>query len=276
MAYDDYEALAVDLVDGIATVTIDNGAVNLFDRVLYPEMARLVGELAVDDDVRVVVLCSANPSYFICHFDVALILRSAAAAGSRPAPTLIGDFHVMCERLRTMPKATIAVIEGRVGGGGSELALSCDMRFASVGRAVFNQPEVALGIIPGGSGTVRLPRLVGRGRALEAILGCDDIDAVTAEAWGWVNRALPPAELWPFVRRLATRIAGFPPLAVAEAKASVLRAEADVNRHLLDEAAAFARTLTDPRAVAAMEGFLENGGQTPGGEDRLGDLCGEL
>lgn len=276
MPYDDYEALTVDLVEGVATVTIDNGPVNLFDRVLYPEMARVVGELAADDDVRVVVLCSANPSFFIAHFDVALIVRSASSAGTRPAPTMIGDFHLMCERLRTMPKATIAVIEGRVGGGGSELALSCDMRFAAAGRAVFNQPEVALGIIPGGSGTVRLPRLVGRGRALEAILGCDDIDAVTAEAWGWVNRALPPPELWPFVRNLAGRIAGFPPVAVAEAKASVVRAEADVNRHLLDEAAAFARTLADPRATAAMEGFLANGGQTTAGEARLGELCGEL
>ena len=104
-------------------------------------------------------------------------------------------------RCGTMPKATIAVIEGRVGGGGSELALSCDMRFAGP-TAVFNQPEVALGIIPGGSGTVRLPRLIGRSRALEAILGCDDIDAATAERWGWVNRVLPTDELATFVDRL--------------------------------------------------------------------------
>ena len=169
----------------------------------------------------------------------------------------------MCEQLRQMPKATIAVIEGRVGGGGSELALSCDMRFAGP-TAVFNQPEVALGIIPGGSGTVRLPRLIGRSRALEAILGCDDIDAATAERWGWVNRVLPTDELATFVDRLAARIASFPPHAVAAAKASVVRAEPGVVEQLLAEAQAFNGTLADPPTQSAMERFLELGGQTAG------------
>lgn len=271
MAYD-FTALSVDVSNGIAVCTIDNGPVNLFDRVLFPEMAQLSIDLAADDDVRVVVLRSANPSFFIAHFDVSLILRFPA----RPAPTMLGDFQLMCERFRTMPKATIAMIEGRVGGGGSELALSFDMRFAALGKAVFNQPEVALGIIPGGSGTVRLPRLIGRSRALEAVLGCDDIDADTAERWGWVNRALPPADLWPFVQRLATRIAGFPSNAVAEAKASVLRAEADVPRHLLDEAASFARCAPRDDANTAMSAFLAQGGQTVEGESRLGALAAEL
>ncbi len=102
-----------------------------------------------------------------------------------------------------MPKATVAVVEGRGGGGGSELVSSFDMRFASRERAAFGQPEVPLGIIHGGSGTQRLPRLVGRARALEVILGGDDADAALAEQWGWVNRALPDDELWPFVDRLA-------------------------------------------------------------------------
>ena len=274
MAFDGYEGLGVQVAGGVATVTIDNGPINLFDRVLYPEMARLAVELTGDDDVRVVVLCSANPGWFIAHFDVSAILRGRG--GSRLASGVLTDFHLMCERYRTMPKATIAVVEGRVGGGGSELALSCDMRFAALGRAVFNQPEVALGIIPGGSGTVRLSRLVGRSRALEVVLGCDDIDAATAEAWGWVNRALPPTELWPFVRRLAERIARFPVHAVVEAKASVLRAEQDVTRHLIDEGAAFARANAEPAAGEAMERFLALGGQTPEGEARLGDLCGEI
>jgi enoyl-CoA hydratase/carnithine racemase len=274
MAYEGYEGLGVQVAAGVATVTIDNGPINLFDRVLYPEMARLAVELTNDDDVRVVVLCSANPGWFIAHFDVSAILRGRT--GTRPAPGVLNDFHLMCERYRTMPKATIAVIEGRVGGGGSELALSCDMRFAALGRAIFNQPEVALGIIPGGSGTVRLSRLVGRSRALETILGCDDVDAATAEAWGWVNRALPPTELWPFVTRLAGRIAGFPRHAVIEAKNSVLRAETDVVRQLLDEGAAFSRANADEAAGVAMERFLALGGQTPEGEARLGELCGEL
>jgi len=271
--YSGFLGLRVELDAGVATVTIDNGPVNLFDRVLYPEMSRLSALLADDDEVRVVVLRSANPDYFIAHFDVEAILRFPP---DRPAPTELSEFHRMCERFRTMRKATIAVIEGRVGGGGSELTLSCDMRFAALGRAVFNQPEVALGILPGGSGTVRLPRLVGRGRALEAILGCDDVDAATAQAWGWVNRALPPEELRPFVDRLARRIASFPAHAVAEAKASVLRAEQAVTQHLLDEAAGFNRTLAGAGTREAMQRFLASGGQTPAGEGRLGALCGEL
>ncbi|MEO5901798.1 MAG: enoyl-CoA hydratase/isomerase family protein [Ilumatobacteraceae bacterium] len=260
-------------VGGVATVTIDNGPVNLFDLQLYQGLAALSHELAADDDVRVVVLRSANPDFFIAHFDVGLILTFP---GDSPPPTELSPFHQMCEAMRTMPKATIAVVEGRVGGGGSELLLSCDMRFAALDRAVFNQPEVALGIIPGGSGTVRLGRLLGRSRALEVILGCDDVDAKLAEAWGWVNRALPADELWAFVDRLAARIASFPPIAVAEAKASVLSVEKGIEADLLAEAAAFNRTLGDPRARTAMTKFMADGGQTPAQELRLGDFAAEL
>jgi enoyl-CoA hydratase/carnithine racemase len=181
----------------------------------------------------------------------------------------------MCETLRTMPKPTIAVIEGRVGGGGNEVAMSCDMRFATQ-QAVFNQPEVALGIIPGGTGTVRLPRLVGRGRALEIILGCDDIDAATAERWGMVNRVLRATEINPFVDRLAGRIAGFPREAVAAAKASVVRAEQELGDDLLAEAAAFSSLLGNADSRDAMTKFLAQGGQTREGERRLGDLAGEI
>jgi enoyl-CoA hydratase/carnithine racemase len=265
--------LKVDVADGIATVTIDNPPINLFDRVLYPAMSQLAGELAADDAVRVVVLQSANEEFFIAHFDVSTIQRIPT---DLPAQTELNEFHVMCEAFRTMPKATIAVIEGRVGGGGSELALSCDMRFAAIGRAVFNQPEVALGILPGGSGTVRLSRLIGRSRALEVILGCDDVDAVTADRWGWVNRALPPDELRPFVARLAGRLAKFPPHAVAAAKACVLRAEKEVEEDLLAEGTAFAATLGHPTTVGAMKAFMDGGGQTREGELRLGQLAAEL
>ncbi|MFZ4718195.1 MAG: enoyl-CoA hydratase/isomerase family protein, partial [Ilumatobacteraceae bacterium] len=226
------EPLRVDVDGGIATVTIDNGPINLFDLSLYRAMAELSHRLAADDDVRVVLLRSANPEFFIAHFDVTLIQHLPTDA---PPATALNDFHAMCEAFRTMPKATIAVVEGRVGGGGSELALSCDMRFAARGRAVFNQPEVALGILPGGSGTARLGRLLGRSRALEVILGCDDVDADLAEQWGWVNRTLDPDAVWPFVDRLARRIASFPPHAVAAAKASVLRAEKEVVADLLAE-----------------------------------------
>ncbi len=267
------EPFSLELVDGVATVTIDNGPINLFDLPLYLGMAKLSHELAADPAVRVVVLRSANPEFFIAHFDVSLIEHLPTDA---PSPEVLNDFHAMCEAFRTMPKVTIAVVEGRVGGGGSELASSCDMRFAALGRAVFNQPEVALGILPGGSGTVRLSRLLGRSRALEVVLGCDDVSAELAEQWGWVNRALPPDELWPFVDRLARRIASFPPHAVASAKAAVLHAEKDVVPDLLAEAGAFNATLGHPRTRAALAAFLAMGGQTRVGVFRLGELAGEL
>jgi enoyl-CoA hydratase/carnithine racemase len=273
MSYEGYRAVSVALDRGVATVTIDNGPINLFDLVLYPDMVRLAAELAADDAVCAVVLQSANPAFFIAHFDVSLIQHIPTGMA---VPTELNDFHQMCEAFRTMPKATIAVIEGRVGGGGSELALSCDMRIAALDGAVFNQPEVALGILPGGSGTARLPRLIGRSRALEVILGCDDIDAATAERWGWVNRALPAAEVRPFAQRLARRIAGFPPHAVAAAKASVLRAEKDVVPDLLAEAYAFNQTLSAEATRHALQAFLDRGGQTVEGESRLGDLATEL
>jgi enoyl-CoA hydratase/carnithine racemase len=279
-SYDDLETVRITVDRGIARVVIDHGDINLFDGQMFAEMATLAGHLAVDDDVRVVILSSANPDFFIAHFDVGLILRFPTDGPppdpSAPAARQLNAFHVMCETFRTMPKATIAVIEGRVGGGGSELALSCDMRFALAGKAVFNQPEVALGIIPGGSGTVRLPRLIGRSRALEVVLGCDDVDAALAESWGWVNLALGADALWPHVERLATRIASFPPHAVIAAKASILRAERDVVSDLLDEGDAFQQALGGPGTQDAMRRFLDIGGQTPAVELRLGAAAGEL
>lgn len=268
------QTVTVTTSNGIARVVFDHPPINLMTLEVFVSAARTLAALAVDDDVRVVVLSSANPDFFIAHFDVEAILGFPTDS---PPATELNPFHVMCETLRTMPKATIAVIEGRVGGGGSELALSCDMRFARLGDAashgaVFNQPEVALGIIPGGSGTQRLSRLMGRSRALEVVLGCDDIDAGTAEAWGWVNRSLPASELWPHVERLARRIASFPPHAVAAAKAAVLRAEKGVPEDLLAEGNAFSSLLRYPETQNAMRTFLARGGQTPAGERRLGSL----
>ena len=271
--YEDYQGLRVELDGGIAWVTIDNGPVNLFDRILYAAMSRLGPQLATDDRVRVVVLQSANPAFFIAHFDVELILSIPTPL---PPPEVPTAFHAMCEAFRTMPKATIVKLEGRVGGGGAELAASCDMRFAAIGRAVLNQPEVALGIIPGGSGTQRLPRLLGRSRALEVILGCDDFDAVVAERYGWVNRALPADEIGAFVERLARRIASFPPHAVAEAKASILEHDGNLHEALRQEGGRFNATLEQPVTQSAMRRFLEAGGQTIDGETQLGALAGRL
>jgi enoyl-CoA hydratase/carnithine racemase len=260
MAYE-YETLSVAIDGGVARVTVDHPPINLLDLPLMLDLARCGEELATDEDVRVVVASSANPDFFIAHADVELILQLPREGRDRPSDEL-GFFHAMCERFRTMPKATIAVIEGRVRGGGSELVSSFDMRFASRDRARLGQPEVPLGIIPGGSGTQRLPRLVGRARALEIILGGDDVDATLAEAWGWVNRALPDGELWPFVDALARRLASFPPHAVAAAKRSVDDAMPDPEPGLRQEEWRFSQTLLEPSAIERMEAFLELGGQT--------------
>ena len=120
-----------------------------------------------------------------------------------------------------MPKVTIAKVEGRARGGGSEIALAVDMCFAATGKAIFGHPEVAVGLVPGGGATQRLPRLIGRGRALEVLLGCNDLSAEMAERYGYINRALPVEELTLFVEKLARRIASFPAHAIAHAKAAV-------------------------------------------------------
>jgi enoyl-CoA hydratase/carnithine racemase len=140
--------------------------------------------------------------------------------------------------------------------------MSCDMRFAAAGRAVLAQPEVQLGFIPGGSGTQRLPRLVGRARALEIVLGCCDLDAETAARWGYVNRALPPGALRPFVKALATHIASFPAEAIARAKKAVDAALPDPVPGLLVEDQLFRACLGEAEAQGGMKWFMEHGGQT--------------
>jgi enoyl-CoA hydratase/carnithine racemase len=275
MAYEGYEALRVSVSDGIARVTIDHPPINLFDLPLMLELDRFGQEVAGDDDVRVVVVDSADPDFFIAHADVALILQLPREERST-ANTELGFFHAMCDRFRTMPKATIAVVEGRVRGGGSEFVSSFDMRFASRERARFGQPEVPLGIIPGGGGTQRLPRLVGRARTLEIILGGADVDGPLAEEWGWVNRALPDAELRPFVDSLAARIASFPSAAIAAAKASVDNALPDPVPGLCEEERVFSQTLLDPEAIRRMELFMSIGGQTREVELDLADIYSKL
>lgn len=277
MAYDGYEGLRVRCDRGVAFVTIDHPPINLLDLTLMRDLDRVGRELEADGSIRAVVVASANPEFFIAHADVSLILTLPHGAARRE--TELNFFHQMVERFRTMPKATIARIEGRARGGGSEFALSCDMRFGALGRAILGQPEVALGIIPGGSGTQRLPRLVGRARALEVVLGCADVPADLAERYGYLNRALPPAELGTFVERLAYRIASFPAEAIVLAKAAVDAAGGTASDGLLDEAYAFSRSLATTPARARMARFMELGGQTREVEldlgalvDRLGDV----
>ena len=260
MAYQGYECLRVRSEGGVATVTIDHPPINLFDLPLIGEMDRVGRELEADADVRVVVLQSANPEFFIAHADVGMIEQ--LPRDMREKPTTPHGFHRMVDRFRTMPKATIGKIEGRARGGGSELLLSLDMRFGALGRAILSQPEVALGIIPGGCGTQRLPRLIGRARALEVILGCEDFPADLAEHYGYLNRALPADALGPFVDRLARRIASFPAEAIALAKRSVDAAELSTEAGLVEEAHCFNQALATTAARTRMARFLAGGGQT--------------
>jgi len=260
MSYSSYECLKVRSNQGVAFVTIDHPPINLFDMALILEVDRLGRELEADADVRAVVVDSADPDFFVAHADVDLIL--AASEEAREAPREPSFFQQMVDRFRSMPKATIALIEGICRGGGSEWVLSMDMRFAALGKAVLAQPEVAVGIIPGGSGTQRLPRLMGRSRALEVILGCEDFSAEQAERYGYVNRALPPAELRPFVENLAYRIASFPAEAIARAKAAALAAEPPVAPGLTEEARLFDESAATPAARERMRAFLSAGGQT--------------
>src|SRR5262249_38455782 len=153
-------------------------------------------------------------------------------------------------------------IEGRARGGGSEVALAFDMRFGTLGSTLLSQPEVAVGIIPGGGGTQRLARLVGRGRALEIVLGAQDLTADVAERYGYINRAFPEGEMRPFVDALARRIASFPADAVRLAKEAVSINDGALHDDLRREAQLFARSYLLPDARARMEAFMAAGGQT--------------
>jgi enoyl-CoA hydratase/carnithine racemase len=270
MGYDGYQRIRISVADGICRATIDNPPINLLDVNLILELGRFAGQVASDEDVRVVVVDSADPDFFIAHADITLI--QALPRDDTSLHDELTPFHAMLEAFRTMPKATIAVIEGIARGGGSELAMAFDMRFAALGKALLGQPEVAIGIIPGGGGTQRLPRLVGRARALEVVLGCQDIDAATADAWGYVNRALPPDELRPFVDTLAARIASFPLDVIATAKRAVDAAVGDPVPGLRVEDQLFRETLAGPAAAQRMRAFLDAGGQTR--EVETGDLTG--
>jgi enoyl-CoA hydratase/carnithine racemase len=261
MAYDGYSGLKVAVDRGVAFVTIDHPPINLFDIPLITDLDGVSRELEADPAVKVVVLQSANPDFFIAHADLALIQQLPPELP--PREEKLGVFHAMVDRFRTMPKATIAKIEGRCRGGGSELVLSCDMRFAALGKAVLGQPEVGVGIIPGGSGSVRLPRLVGRGRALEIILGCGDFDAAAAERYGYVNRALPPEDITGFVNTLAYRIATFPAEAIALAKEAVAMADSGIEDAMVREEQIFLRSAHTDEAQRRMAQAMASGMQTP-------------
>ncbi|MFV0259919.1 MAG: enoyl-CoA hydratase/isomerase family protein [Acidimicrobiales bacterium] len=270
----DLPGVTVTADHGVAVILIDSPPINLLTPELFRSLRTAVDWADDDDTIKALVLRSANPEFFIAHYDVRAIL-AVDTSGPAVRPDRPHAIHRLGERLGTMPKATICEIGGRVGGGGAELSAGADMRFGAVGRTVLCQMEVPLGILPGGGGCRRLPELVGRGRALEIVLGGDDVDAVTLERWGWLNRALPADELPAFVDRLAARIASFPAEAIAQAKAATIHG-AEPDDGLIEEAYRFDLTLRGPEARPRMEAFLARGGQTREGELRVGALGAEL
>jgi enoyl-CoA hydratase/carnithine racemase len=274
MPYSGFEALRVRVVNRVAWVTIDHPPINLLDLPLFLELARLVEMVEKDDGVGAIVFHSADPDFFIAHADVNWILTLPDT--KPPRLTEIGPFVALLERLRRMPKVSIGAVAGIARGGGSEFLLSLDMRFAARTRTRLGQPEVALGIIPGGGGTQRLAQLVGRARALEIVLGCGDVDAGEAAAMGYVNRVLSDDELMDFVGTLAERIAAMPREAVRLAKESIDCALPPVEQGLLAEGDRFNESAANADARRLMRRFLEMGGQTREVELRLGTMIGDL
>lgn len=267
MVDEGYQLIHTAVRDGICRATIDHPPINLLDIPLLTEIDHLLREVALDDEVRVLIVDSADPEFFIAHADISLIeyLPAFSTGEDTGLHAELSFFHAMTERLRTLPKATIAVIEGLCRGGGCEFAMAFDMRYAALGTTVLGHPEVSVGIIPGGGGTQRLPWLIGRGRALEVILGCMDVDAATAEAWGYVDRALPADELRRYVDRLAGRIASSPLTAIAAAKRAVdvaLDESVDVATGLRIEDQLLRETLAEPVARQRLRAIIDAGAQT--------------
>jgi enoyl-CoA hydratase/carnithine racemase len=255
------------------TVTFDNPPLNLLDPDTIKELTRLLDRMADDQRLKVVVFSSADPHYFIAHYDMSRAGETPTAAGPNGLPPWID----LTTRLARMPVVSIASIRGRARGVGSEFALACDMRFASLQKAIFGQPEVAVGLIPGGGAVERLPPLIGRARALEVILGSDDFDAAAAERYGWINRAITDTELDAFVDNLARRIASFDRQALAEAKGLINRYGLPDPEDLLTSQHAFMRSTGSDAVKARWPSLAERGiGQRGDFELRLGHYLGRL
>ena len=260
MSYADLTCFDVDVNAGIACTTIANGPINLLDGKFFVEMASLIRRFEESSDVRVIVFKSANPSFFLAHADITEFtsLPSEPPFRGGRAGGVIGAL----DRLRTMAKPSIALIAGICRGGGSEFALACDMRFAAIGKAVFGQPEAGLGITPGAGAMTRLARLVGRGRALEILLGSGDFSAEEAQLYGWINRAVPAEDLDKFGMDLAQHIASFPPETVALIKQHLQHGEEQLGQALIFEEQSFLRSANFPEAKERMRIALKHGLQT--------------
>lgn len=195
-------------------VTFDNPPINMLDADTVAELTQLLESMESDEHLRVVVFDSANPEFFIAHFDTATELETILT----PCSNGLFPWVDFVDRFAKLPVVTVAAIRGRARAVGSEFALACDIRFGSLEKAILAQIDVGAGLLPGGGALERLPRLVGRGRALEIVLGAEDFDAATAERYGWINRAIPDADFERFVEAFARRIASFDKQVLAEAK----------------------------------------------------------
>ena len=260
---------------GFWRVTFDMPPLNIFGPEAIPQLQEAITALETDEHVKVVVFDSAVDGFFITHYDFVTPLEESAKFPA--GPTGLQALPDMLARLSRAPVVSIASIRGRATGVGSELALASDMRFASREKAILSQWEVGAGLVPGGGPMARLPRLIGRGRALEVLLGADDVDGDLAERYGYVNRSFPDTELDGFVDALATRISTFDKEALAETKRLVNENSLPPDVEIAPEWDAFLAALARPAAQARIQKLFERGFHEPGDvETRLGHHVGEL
>src|SRR5438876_4591138 len=256
-------------------VTINHPPLNIFGPKTIPELNQAMTGLETDEQVKVVVFDSAIEGFFLTHYD--FLAKIEDTTGLPPGPTGLQPLPDMLVRLSRAPVVSIASIRGRATGVGSELALACDMRFASREKAILSHFEVGAGVVPGSGPMARLPRLIGRGRALEVLLGADDIPGDLAELYGYVNRSLPDRDLDAFVDSLATRIASFDKQAISETKRFADVASLPPDFEIAPEWDVCLASITRPAAQERIRMLMERGFHRPGDvEDRLGYHVGQL
>lgn len=256
-------------------VTFDNPPLNLMGPQFVLQFREIMATLEADEQVRVVVFDSAVDGYFLNHSD--FLAKFEDLTSIPQGPTGLEAWPDILVRLTRAPVVSMALIRGRATGNGSEIALACDMSFASREKAVISQWEVGVGLVAGGGPMARLPRLIGRGRALEVLLGSDDLSADTAASFGYVNRSLPDAELDEFVDALATRIASFDKWAIANTKRLVNAASLPPDVEIASGWEACMTSIARPAAQERIKALFERGFHKPGeAEDRLGHYVGEL
>jgi enoyl-CoA hydratase/carnithine racemase len=241
-------------VPGYWRATLDNPPINTVHDRMYDEVFDLVEAIEADAGLKVITFESANPDFFLAHYGIGESTSRFGTPRWREAAVRLAHSHVV----------SVAVIRGRARAGGDEFALACDIRFASREKAVFGQPEVGFGLIPGGGALERLPLLVGRSRAIEIILGGDDFDADTAERYGWINRAVPDAELDAFVTGFVRRILAFDAEALSTAKQILNQTFLPSEEQLASTQATFGAALGWPQAAALLARSRELGLGTPG------------